>query len=299
LKDGFTGSSRIGVSERIRWYSGVGKKFKTFDVPLKEVRTVTSLVSLIQTVLDHLTPVSPAIASGSRIADVHDRSFERRRSRRFGGTRILYNPLFHNNLSFKKKCTSTSSLSSNASKSTFKYKEITSSEEGKSLTAQTAKRLVAVFEDMKATYETLLEFITEKQEIILDRDITALEELTEKEQSVVDQLEQLDRDRDTLLEELNPQSAPYDQVPLERILENVPEPVNERLRTLRNQLKRVVRDVQRINRENMILLENRVSVYDDLFEMITGDDKDGQTYGPDTQTRDQSTSPARLVDEAI
>jgi flagellar biosynthesis/type III secretory pathway chaperone len=160
-------------------------------------------------------------------------------------------------------------------------------------------QLVKRLEDTLEEYRSLLELLEDKQEILLDRDVDRLEEITEKEQQFVDELQRLESDRGELWDELLPEDVDRDEASIDRVLSHVSESIGEQLRDIRVELKKVVRDVRRINDENTLLLENRISVFDEIFEMITGDQDDNTTYGPDTETEQQSTQTPRLVDEAI
>jgi len=161
------------------------------------------------------------------------------------------------------------------------------------------EKLIDLLDVFHEHYSELLELLQEKQDVLLDRKIDRLAEITETEEVYLEQLKSLENDRKRLFAEILPSDEPQSEVPLDELLQYFPESLHSSLQDIRGDLKSVVRDVQRLNEENMFLLENRLSVYDRIFNMITGRNKDNKTYGRDRQAREANTNQARLVDEAI
>lgn len=164
---------------------------------------------------------------------------------------------------------------------------------------QPEQKLITLLENTTDSYEILLEVLKEKQDVLLERDVDRLEEITEKERVLVDELQQLEEDRNQLWDDLLDDGTDREEIPLNELLEHVSDGVADNVREIRVELKRAVRDVRRINQENMLLLENRISVYDEIFNMITGEGDKNKTYGPDSEAETHSSGSARLVDEAI
>ena len=161
------------------------------------------------------------------------------------------------------------------------------------------KKLIDLLGVVYEQYCELHEILEEKQDVLLDRDIDRLNDITETEEAYLEQLKRLEDDRKRLFAEILPSDESRSEVPIDELLEYVPESLHPDLEEIRIELKSVVRDVQRLNEENMLLLKNRLSVYDRIFNMIKGKDQDNKTYGRDRQAQEAETSQARLVDEAI
>lgn len=135
-----------------------------------------------------------------------------------------------------------------------------------------------------------------KQEAILDREPDELEILTEQQKAVADRLDELNEQRQEAVQTILPDREP--PISLKTVADYVDSEIAKILDEKRFELKNVIRDVQRFSRENYRLLENRMSLFSELFERLEGENAQ-ETYGEDRKKDQESTGEAMIFDEAI
>jgi flagellar biosynthesis/type III secretory pathway chaperone len=142
----------------------------------------------------------------------------------------------------------------------------------------------------------LLDLCKQKQDSIFEREIETLEELTVKQKDVCDQVEELNDRRRELCSEILPDSE--EPISLETVVDSLESEAGKQLDARRLELKQVTRDIQRISRENMRLLEDRMLVFNRLFEELE-EEQTQETYDRDSEKEKAAAGEAMIFDEAI
>lgn len=158
--------------------------------------------------------------------------------------------------------------------------------------------LANVFDEFIEAYETLKDVTEKKQDAIFDRDIDALETLTEKQAVLTKQLQSINEKKNTLAEKYLDDHQQVEELSLRKLQETLSESQDGHLSEKRIQLKDVIRDVQRYSRENQRLLETRMDFFEELFEELSQDNST-ETYDSNKEKDTTSTDEAVIFDEAI
>jgi hypothetical protein len=168
---------------------------------------------------------------------------------------------------------------------------------------ESGKKLFSNLLDLKEEYEKLRSTVQEKQTAIIDRDLDKIQDFTRQEQVLSAQLRELGaRQRELWLEICGCDDEELENMELDELLENMEEQTRQRYVQKRTELKFVLRDIQRINSENMELLKNRLSDLDSLFntvfEELGADEGDG-TYDKRLNDTNKKQKTSVLIDRAI
>lgn len=162
-----------------------------------------------------------------------------------------------------------------------------------------ARKILSILEDLTDQYRALIDRIKEKNRALVDRDVQRLSELNDEQQVLVEQIQQLNGDRTAFWERvLSEHPGSRRTLSTEELVEAVPGLPRREFETHRNQLKQVLREVQRHTRENMVLLENRLSVFDNLFTALSGEEKP-QTYDRARQSDAPRSGSSVMIDREI
>lgn len=125
-------------------------------------------------------------------------------------------------------------------------------------------------------YQQLRDLLRQQQQDLLDRDLDGLEERVEAQQTVLRELEPRRKDvREQLADLLGSDETPQ----LEDLVESLDgTELGQELDRMHGRLKEMIRDVQRLNDENSILLSNRLQAQERLFELFEPSEEPDQTY---------------------
>lgn len=164
------------------------------------------------------------------------------------------------------------------------------------MTRQDPNKLRSIVDQLIELNRELLELAKTKQDAIFEDDIERLEECTKRQGDITGQIEELNTKRKHISENHLPDSEP--PISLTTIAESLDGPESNQLAKKCVELKDILRDVQRFARENQRLLENRMSMFEELFERL-GDDKSNETYDSETKKDSGTTGEAMIFDEAI
>lgn len=158
-------------------------------------------------------------------------------------------------------------------------------------------KLSKVFDEFLTAYESLRDVTEKKQDAIFDRDFDRLEELTEKQAALAEQLETIN-ERKLELAERNLSQDQLDNLTLRKLQAELSTPQDEMLSEKRVELKQLIRDVQRYSKENKRLLESRTDLFENLFQELS-QDKSNETYGSNKEKDTTNADEAVIFDEAI
>ena len=122
---------------------------------------------------------------------------------------------------------------------------------------------ISVLDQENGEYQRLAELSHEKKQIIIDGDIPALEEITEREQEIAGILKNLENKREEVVKDM---SIVLSKDPEELTITNMiaflnkqPEEQN-RLADLRDRLRKTLEEMADINRQNEALLEQSMEM---------------------------------------
>jgi flagellar biosynthesis/type III secretory pathway chaperone len=164
------------------------------------------------------------------------------------------------------------------------------------MSPSTIDSLESILDQLIKLNQGLLDVCQAKQEAILDREPDELEILTGQQEAVTDRLDELNEQRQGIVRELVPEQEP--PISLRTVTDRLDSDDAKRIDEKRFELKNVIRDVQRFSRENYRLLENRMTLFSELFERLE-EEQSQETYDQDRMKDRESTGEAMLFDEAI
>lgn len=122
---------------------------------------------------------------------------------------------------------------------------------------------IEILEKENEEYESLSELSTEKRQIIIDGDISGLEEITGREQEITSNLKNLENKREEVVKDM---AIVLSKDPKELTVTNMIAFLNkqpqeqEKLRTIREKLKTTIQNMADINQQNEILLNQAMEM---------------------------------------
>ncbi len=161
------------------------------------------------------------------------------------------------------------------------------------------RRILNLLDEIRDHYGSLLDRIKDKNQAVIDRDVKRLSELNDEQQALVEQIQQLNRDRAEFWERaLSDHPGDRRTLPVDELVEAVPGLTQTEFEKRKSLLKQVLRDVQRHTQENMVLLENRLSVFENLFTALSGEGKP-RTYDRGQNPDHSRTGSSVMIDREI
>lgn len=129
--------------------------------------------------------------------------------------------------------------------------------------ASLMENLLTVLEEEKTIYEELIPVSEEKTKILIANNLKELEQVTEKEQLLIEKSTALGKKREELIKNialvLNKDAAQLDLATLTGLLDKQPEE-QHKLAVLHDSLKKVMRRLIAINEKNKNLIENSLEM---------------------------------------
>jgi len=139
--------------------------------------------------------------------------------------------------------------------------------------ASLIEELVHVLEKEADFYQQLIPMSYEKTKIIVRNDVMALQEITEKEQLIIEQVNALERKRVEIMDNikivLNRKSASINLRTLIGLLDNQPQEQNE-LSVLHDKLNNSIHQLIEINNRNKSLIEESLEMIEFNMNVIQG-----------------------------
>ncbi len=154
--------------------------------------------------------------------------------------------------------------------------------------------LINVLEKQKELYKKLLEIGLQKQRDLVEGKIAAVEEATNKEETLLEQAISLEEERLQCTMEVAAGYDLQDGTFLE-IIEASPPGERQELKQLYNEMKELIRKMDKLNQENMNLIQQSLRFIDVTMDVIT--QQRNNTYGNDHEMKSQQLN--RIVDKKI
>ncbi|MFB6356443.1 MAG: flagellar protein FlgN [bacterium] len=164
--------------------------------------------------------------------------------------------------------------------------------------APPTKELLQLLEQITSNFEKLVTAARKKQDALMERDIDRLEEINEAESALSGQIQKQRDQTEELWQNILDTDVERLELSMEQVIDEVPERYRDELRDVRQELETATRELQSVTRENILLLENRLDVYDELFDAMSDENKD-ERYGRDRQEKQERINSPMMIDEAI
>ncbi len=167
--------------------------------------------------------------------------------------------------------------------------------------ASLIEELVDVLDNELEIYQQLIPISNEKTQIIVKNDLAALQEVTEKEQCMADQITSLENKRSQVIANikivLNRKSDTLDLKTLIQLLESQPKE-QKTLSILHDDLKDTVRQLVEINNRNKSLIEQSLEMIEFNMNYIQSARlyQGNNNYTKDAEQYDIKTSGAGMFD---
>ncbi|HCA69947.1 MAG TPA: flagellar protein FlgN [Lachnospiraceae bacterium] len=168
------------------------------------------------------------------------------------------------------------------------------------MVASLIEELVDVLDNELEIYQQLIPISNEKTQIIVKNDLAALQEVTEKEQCMADQITSLENKRNQVMTNvkivLNRKSDTLDLKTLIQLLENQPKE-QKTLSILHDNLKDTIRQLVEINNRNKSLIEQSLEMIEFNINFIQSARLyQGNNYTKDAEQYDIKISGAGMFD---
>lgn len=155
-------------------------------------------------------------------------------------------------------------------------------------------KLINVLEKQKEFYESLLEIGLKKQRDLVEGEIEAVEEATNKEEILLGLAISLEETRLKCTMEVAEGYSLQDSSFLE-IIQASPPSEQQELRQLYEDMKELIKKMDKLNQENMNLIQQSLHFIDFTMDAIT--QEKNNTYGTDHEIKSQQMN--RIVDKKI
>lgn len=123
--------------------------------------------------------------------------------------------------------------------------------------------LIQVLEDENEEYGKLVELSKEKKQVIIDANVPALEKIVDLEQDVASKIQNLDNHRQKVMHDmsvvLNKSEQDFTLDTIIEMLSSQPKE-QERLQSVKKQLKTTLEEVRKINEQNQTLLNQALEL---------------------------------------
>ncbi|MGM0381582.1 MAG: flagellar protein FlgN [bacterium] len=166
-------------------------------------------------------------------------------------------------------------------------------------------KLIQTLKKLTESYQKLEKLAREKNDILGEQDLRRLEEITSEEEKLVEQVNGLKKERINSWQELTGlRKGQLRKKTLRELLSVLSAEAAKKVNALRGELKLVMRDLQRINQENIVFHKHRLQVYERTFNNFVShldNDEESGTYDQKGQAdEDEKTSKSPLlIDRAV
>jgi len=144
---------------------------------------------------------------------------------------------------------------------------------------ETRSDLLIILKNLNKSYQKLLELAYDKEEILVANDVERLVELNEKEEQVVEKIEDYDKKREEKLTQLGRElEINSGNVKFSFILEGMEEDFKIQFKELRKELLEVMDELSEMNERNAVLLKEALHYNDFLYGLFDKLQKKGIIY---------------------
>ena len=139
--------------------------------------------------------------------------------------------------------------------------------------------VLTLLEEQKVIYEDLLSVSKIKQTELVKGSLLALDSLTRREEALIFQAGRLEDERFRYTNELITANNLEANASIVQVFEAAPTDVKRRMEDIHNQLVAALAELDKINRENISLIQQSLRILNYTIETISQDTK--ITYSPD------------------
>ena len=119
-------------------------------------------------------------------------------------------------------------------------------------------------------YQKLQDRAIQKKEIIIANDIEKLTEIVQEDNEIISEIAELEEKRRDIINELNIDiSLDNQMINYQKLFEKLPESWKEKYSLLREDLIKIIDELQEQNEQNKVLLEEAIKINDFNFNMMT------------------------------
>ncbi len=139
--------------------------------------------------------------------------------------------------------------------------------------------VLTLLEGQKVIYEDLLSISKEKQTELVKGSLEALDSLTKREEALIFQAGRLEDERFHYTNELITSNGLETNATITEVFQAAPAEVKERMEGIHREMVEALGELDKINRENMSLIQQSLRILNYTIEAITQDKK--ITYSAD------------------
>lgn len=139
-------------------------------------------------------------------------------------------------------------------------------------------QLCDILDQETAIYHTILEKSREKTDVVVDGKVQELDNIVKTERALVMQVGQLEQKREEVVSKIASILKLNNNLNMSQLIQNVPVPYQDKLRTYRARLESIIHQLREINEMNGKLITNALDYVEFSLNIITNASMSGNTY---------------------
>lgn len=165
---------------------------------------------------------------------------------------------------------------------------------------ETINNLIDIIEKEIKYNSELLELLIQEQNILISRDITAIEKNIKEQNYIIDSIKKLEEIRIANVDKISEiYGIPDRNLKFKDIIELVNEEYADKLYILMEKLKSVVEDIVKINNNNKYLIENGLEFLEENIRVFYGANEKEMFYKKGGKEKKEKGNTYRIVDKKV
>ncbi len=150
-------------------------------------------------------------------------------------------------------------------------------------------KLIKILEQEYELYHELYKLASSKKEAIIENNVQELNNLIEKDEKVINSFNQLESERNQLLDDLKDNyNLETENLNYSRLIKELSDPWKEKMTQIRNKLLDVIDKLNQQNEQNKVLLKEAIKLNNFSYKMIAQIlEPDNKTYKKDKKDKDE------------
>lgn len=144
------------------------------------------------------------------------------------------------------------------------------------------KKLLCILEKEAQLYSEFLELSRQKTEVIINGDVKELENITKREQALIDNVGELEETREQVVSEIACAiGAETSSLTISTIIDSLDKLWAEKLKKARNSILYTIDEIRQINLQNKILIDTSLEYIDFSLNLMSSASSKGVKYSKD------------------
>ncbi|MCD6472298.1 flagellar protein FlgN [Candidatus Aerophobetes bacterium] len=132
------------------------------------------------------------------------------------------------------------------------------------------KNLINILEEELKLYQKLHHLCQKEEETVIKGNLKKLEEIIKNQESIFLQIKTWEEARRKIIEILRKSLSLPNKVTLSRLIKATKRPFSSQLRIFHKKITSLIKDIDKINKSNIFLIEYSIKLIDEYFHFLTG-----------------------------